>query len=147
MNAKPETQITTFKRASKLHNDCISRFKMIKGENLDNVILGTLNINSISPKFDKFKLMVSGYFDVTIVKETRLDDSFPKEQLYVDGFSTSCRLDININGGGLMIYIQDDTPSKILTEHNLPEDTEPAFIELKLRKCEWLLSKTYRATF
>ena len=46
-----------------------------------------------------------------------------------------------------MIYIQDDTPSKILTEHNLPEDTEPAFIELKLRKCEWLLSKTYRATF
>ena len=82
MNAKPETQITTFKRAFKLHNDCISRFKMINGESLDNLIVGTLNINSISPKFGKFKLMVSGYFDVTIVKETRLDDSFPKEQLY-----------------------------------------------------------------
>ena len=57
MNAKPETQIITFKGATKLHNDCISRFQMIKGENLDNVIVGTLNINSISPKFNKFKLM------------------------------------------------------------------------------------------
>ena len=147
MNAKPETQITTFKGASKLHNDCISRFRMTRGENLDNVIVGTLNINSISPKFGKFKLMVSGYFDVIIVTETKLDDSFPKEQLYIDGFSIPYRLDINRNGGGLMIYIQDDIPSKMLTKHNLPEDTEPAFIELKLRKYEWLLSETYRTPF
>ena len=75
MNSKPETQNTTFKGASKLHNNCISRFKMIWAENFDNIIVGTLNINSISPKFDEFKLMVSDYFDVIIVTETKLDDS------------------------------------------------------------------------
>ena len=47
MNAKPETQNATFTGASKLHNDCISRFKIIRAENFDNIILGTLDINSI----------------------------------------------------------------------------------------------------
>ena len=53
---------------------------MIREENFDNIMVETLNINSISPKFDEFKLMVNGYFDVIIVTETKLDDSFPKAQ-------------------------------------------------------------------
>ena len=53
MNAKPETQNTTLKGVSKLHNDCISRFQMIRAENFDNIIVRTLDVNSISPKFDE----------------------------------------------------------------------------------------------
>ena len=41
--------------------------------------------------------------------------------------------------------IQDDIGSKMLTKHNLTEDTEAAFIELNFRKCMWLLCATYRA--
>ena len=37
---------------------------MIRAENFDLIIVGTLNINYILPKFDEFKLLVSGYFDV-----------------------------------------------------------------------------------
>ena len=118
---------------------------MIRAESFDNIIAGTLNINSISLKFDEFKLMVSGYFDVIIVTETKLDDSFPKAQFCIDGFSIPYRLDRNRNGGGLMIYVRDDIPSKMLTKHNLPEDIEAAFIELNFRKCKWLLCATYRA--
>ena len=131
--------------ASKLHNDCISRFKMIRAESFDNIIVGILNINSISRKFDEFKLMVSGYFDVIIVTETKLDDSFPKAQFCIDGFSIPYRLDRNRNGGGLMIYVRDDIPSKMLTKHNLPEDIETAFTELNFRRCKSLLWATYRA--
>ena len=47
--------------------------------------------------------MVSGYFDVIIVAETKLDDSFPKDQFCIDGFSIPYRLDRNTNGGGLLI--------------------------------------------
>ena len=143
MNAKSETQNTTFKRASKLHNDCISRFKMVIAENFDNIIVGTLNINSISAKFDEFKLMVSDYFDVIIVTETKLDDSFPKDQFCKDGFSVPYRLDRNKNGRGLMIDARDDIPSKMLTKHNLPEDIETVFIELTFHKCKWVLWATY----
>ena len=145
MNAKPETQNTTFKVVSKLHNDCIFRFKMIRAENFGNIIVATLNVNSISPKFDEFKLMVSGYFDVIIVTETKLDDSFPKAQFCIDRFSIPYRLTRNRNGRGLMIYVRDDIPSKMLTKHNLPEDIEAAFVELNFRKCKWLLCATYRA--
>ena len=102
-NAKPKTQNPTFKGASKLHKDCIYRFKMIRAESFDNIIVGILNINSISPKFDEFKLMVSGYFDVIIVTETKLNDSFPKAQFCIDGFSIPYRLERNRNRGGLMI--------------------------------------------
>ena len=104
------------------------RDKMIRGENVDNIVVGTVNINSISPKFDEFKLMVSGYFDVIIVTETKLDDSFPKAQFCIDGFSIPYRLDRNRNGGGLMIYVRDDITSKMLSKHNVFEDIEDAFI-------------------
>ena len=111
----------------------------------DNIIVGTLNINSISPKFDEFKLMVSGYFGVIIVTETKLDVSLPKTQFCIDGFSIPYRLDRNRNGGGLMIYVREDITIKILTQHNLPEDIKAVFTELNLRKCKWLLCATYCA--
>ena len=41
---KLETQNTTFKGASKLHNNYISRIKTIKADNFANIIVGTLNI-------------------------------------------------------------------------------------------------------
>ena len=44
-----------------------------------------------------------------------------------------------------MIYVRDDTPSKMLTKHNVPKDIEDAFIQLNFRKCKWLLCPTYRA--
>ena len=114
VTAKPETQNTTFMGASKLHNDCISRFKMIRAENFNHIIVETLNISSISPKFDEFKLMVSGYFDAIIITETKLDDSFPKAQFCIDGFSIPYRLDRNRNEAGLMIYARDDIHSFFL---------------------------------
>ena len=66
----------------------------LRADNFGNIVLGTLNINSISLKFDEFKLMVSGYFDVIIVTETKLDDSFPKAQFCIDGFSIPYRIEM-----------------------------------------------------
>ena len=107
---------------------------MIRVENFDNIIVGNLNINFISPKFDEFKLIVSSYFNAILVTETKLDDSFPKAQFCIDGFYIPYRLDRNRNEGDLMIYVRDNTPSKMLTKHNLSENIEAAFIELSFRK-------------
>ena len=59
---------------------------MVKVENFDNIIVGNPNINSIASRFDGFKLMVSGLFDVIIVTETKLDDSFPEAQAGLSDF-------------------------------------------------------------
>ena len=42
--------------------------------------------------------------------ETKIDDSFPKGQFLMEGYSTTFRLDRNAHGGGIMIYIRDDIP-------------------------------------
>ena len=49
------------------------------------------------------------------------------------------RLDRNCNGGGVIIYVRENIPSKILEVHKLPQDVEGMFVELNFRKTKWLL--------
>ena len=123
--------------------DCISRFKEIRTQNFNNVIIGNLNINSLAFKFDELRLLVTGIFDILIITETKLDDTFPLSQFHIDGFSTLYRLDRNRNGGGIIIYIKEDIPSKIVTKNCLRKGIEALFIELNFRKCKWLLCGLY----
>ena len=44
---------------------------------------------------------------------------------------------------GIMIFICDDIPSRVLTKHVFPDDIEGLFIELNFRKAKWLLFGTY----
>ena len=81
--------------------------------------------------------------DILIITETKLDNTFPVSQFHIDGFSKPYRLDRNRNGDGVIIYVREDIPSKILTKHVLPTDIEALFIELNFRKCKWLLSGIY----
>ena len=83
------------------------------------------------------------YIDVLVITETELDNSFPTLQFLVKGFAEPFRLDRNRNGGGVMIYIRDDIPSRFLLKHVFPSDTEGLYIELNFRKCKWLLLGTY----
>ena len=53
------------------------------------------------------------------------------------------RQDRNRNGGGIMIYIRDDIPSKLLTKHVFSDDIEGLFVELNFRKSKWLLMGAY----
>ena len=107
--------------------DCISRFKEIRTQNFNNVIIGNLNINSLDFNFNELRLLVTGIFDISIITETKLDDTFPLSQFHIDGFSTPYSLDRNKNGGGTIIYIREEIPSKIVTKHCFPKDIEALF--------------------
>ena len=78
-----------------------------------------------------------------MITETKFDDTFPLGQFYVEGFTMLCRLDRNCNGGGVIIYVRADIPSKILEKHKLPQDIEGMLMELNFRKIKWLLFGTY----
>ena len=45
-----------------------------------------------------------------IFSEAKLDASYPADQFIIEGFSNPFRLDINSNGGGLLIYVREDIP-------------------------------------
>ena len=64
------------------------------------------------------------YTDVLVITRTKLQDTFLTSQFFVSGFSVTYRLDRNKNGGGIMIFIGDDIPSRVLTKHVFPDDIE-----------------------
>ena len=115
----------------------------LRVRNYNKVIIGNLNINSISSKFDQLKSIVQGKIDILVLTETKLDESFPTSQFFIDGYSEPYRMDRNRNGGGILIYIREDIPSKKLNRHNFPSDIEGMFLEINLRKSKWLLFGSY----
>ena len=89
------------------------------------------------------KELVIKHIDVLVITETKLDDSFPTLQFLMKGFVEPFRLDRNRNGVGVMIFIRDDIPSRLLLKHDFPSDIEALYIELNFRLCKWLLLGTY----
>ena len=98
-----------------------------------NVIIETLNVNSLVSKFDELKVIGRGIFDILIINETKLDASFLVNQFLINGFSTPYRLDRNQNGSGIITYVQEDITSKMLTKYKFPDDIEALFIEINFR--------------
>ena len=49
-----------------------------------------------------------------MISETKLDPSFPTGQFHIRGFSEPYRFDRNGNGGGILLYIREDVPSKLI---------------------------------
>ena len=68
--------------------DCISKFKEIRTQSFTNVIIGNLNINSLDFKFDELRLLVTDIFDILIITETNLDDTFTLTVSYRWFFNT-----------------------------------------------------------
>ena len=135
----PEVPKLSNNTNSKLELSCITNIKKIRSENIDNVIIGTLNINSLSSKFDDLKVLI----DILIIPETKLDDTYSIPQFHIDGYSMPYILDRNRNGGGVIIYVRDDIPGNVLRKHLFPNDIEGIFVEINYRKSKWLLCGTY----
>ena len=110
---------------------------------MGNLILANLNINSIRNKFDLLKDLIKDNIDILILTETKLDESFSESQFLIQGYSKPFRLDRNANGGGVMVYVREDIPSKLLNKHKFNPDIEGMFIEINLRKAKWLLFSAY----
>ena len=58
----PEVPKLSNNTNSKLELSWITNIKKNRSENIDNVIMGTINIHSLSSKFDDLKILISGIF-------------------------------------------------------------------------------------
>ena len=65
-----------------------------------------------------------------MISEKKLDESFPVVQFLMDGYSVPYRLDGDGNGGGILLYIRQDIPSKLLS---INRNIEGFFVEINLR--------------
>ena len=118
----------------------------LRCKNMKNIIFGLLNVNSIRNKFDILKDMISGKIDILFLTETKIDDSFPTAQFIIPGFSVPYRLDRKNNGnngGGIILYVRDDIPSKIAICPQATNGIECLFIEVSFYKTKWLIGGSY----
>ena len=79
-----------------------------------------LNINFLQNKFNPLVSLVQGNIDILIVSETKIDDSFTTNQFMIPDYSMPFRKDRNSHGGGLLIYVREDIPCKMLKTNNAP---------------------------
>ena len=86
-------------------------FKKVRLKNTKNVIIGNLNINSISRKFDQLQCLISNHVDIFVLTETKLDEMFITYSFLIDGFTSLFRLDRNRKGGCILIYVRGDIPA------------------------------------
>jgi len=99
-------------------NDFLFKLKEHRKNNPKNLVIGSLNINSVRNKFDVVRHMLNcRYVDILALCETKLDNSFPNGQFSISNYNCF-RKDRNSNGGGLMYHIRSDIP------HRRQEDLE-----------------------
>ena len=80
-----------------------------------NLFLGHLNVNSLRNKFESIELIIKDIFDIFLINESKLDSSFPNAQFSIPPGYKLFRKNRNKNGGGLVFYINQDIPCKMVT--------------------------------
>ena len=113
----------------------------LKAQNLNRIKIGHVNINSLRNKFEVLKGIIKGKLDILMISETKIDESFPLGQFQIDGY-VCYRKDRNDKGGGIILFVREDIPSKLLP-FDSGIDMEHMFVEINLRKKKWLISCSY----
>ena len=121
----------------------LKKYNEIRKKNPNRIIIAHLNISSIRNKFEILKEVVGNKIDVLLISETKLDNPFPLNQFILEGFTPPHRIDRTAHGGGLMLLVREDIPSKLLPHINPSCNIEDIFVEINLRSKKWLISGSY----
>ena len=69
-----------------------------------------------------------------MISETKLDESSPVSQFLIPGLQNPIRLDRSSSGGGIILYIREGMPFKLLKSNCLSANTEAFLAEVKVNK-------------
>ena len=69
--------------------------------------MGHLNINSIRNTFELLSSLIGGKIDILMISETKLDATFPTNQLFIQRYSTVYKMDRNNKVGGIILFVKD----------------------------------------
>ena len=111
--------------------------------NRNRITIAQIHINLLRNKYSLLCEAVCGNIYILLVTETKLDSSFPSAQFHMHGYTTPYCLDRNANGGGLLLYVREDIPSKKIDNVDFDTGLEAMFIEINIRKIKWLISCSY----
>ena len=88
--------------------------------NRNKLVIAHLNINSLRSKFENLVDQVPDNIEILMILKTKLDDSFPVGQFLIKRYSSPYMLDRYSQEGGIMLFVMEDVPSKLLTIESSP---------------------------
>ena len=121
-----------------------SFLEYVRINNINRLVVRQLYINSLRNKFEQLSTIINGNADIFMISETKLGETFPAALFYLKDFCNPYRFDGNRNGGGIMLYIREDIPSRLI-EKKLRNNSEYDFVEINLRNKKWLLCCSYNS--
>ena len=68
-----------------------------------------------------------------MISETKIDNSSPKSQFTMIGYSIHFRLDRTSHGGEILLFVREDIPCKII-KTDCDDNFEGIFVDINLRK-------------
>ena len=102
-----------------------------------------MKVNSIRNKFVSTQEVIKSTFDLFLIIETKVDDSFPNAQFKMEGYK-SFRKDRDAFGGGLLFYDVDlDCRSLEICPPNTFIEILPW--QLRFLNSNWLILGTYKS--
>ena len=108
------------------------------------VSLVYLNINSIRNTFSSIPLLIDNNLDIFSKAETKQDSLFPESRFILPGMGKPFQLDVTSRKGGLLVFINNDTPSKYHRSFHLLGDTQAISLEINLKQRKLLVVSIYR---
>ena len=122
--------VKTLRENKKSHRKCVT--------------IEHLNINSIRNKSSDVTYLIDNNLNVFIITKTKLDSSFPESQFLLEGMRKTYRLNVFTKKGGLLVFLEEDIPSKCLKILNHPEDIQAISFEISLKQRKLFAVTIYR---
>ena len=82
--------------------------------------------------------VVGNTIDILLISETKFHHTIPLNQFILEGFTPPYRLDTTKHGGGLIIFVREDIPSKLLPNIDPSGNIENIFVEIIFVDNLWL---------
>ena len=125
------------------HQHIILGLKNLHVKYYNKTIMRHLNINSIRNRSELLSLLIGDKIDILMITETKLNETFPTNQFFIQGYSIVYRMDRNDKGREIMLFVNDDIITLCLEWYSFPVGFETFCIELNFRKKKWLIFCNY----
>ena len=125
------------------HNS-FTELRNVRLENVRNVIICHININSIRYKFSELQIILrENLVDVLVVTETKLDASFTNDIFHIPDYYMY-RQDNTGRSGGIIVYVRDCISNTCGEIKCVEKTIEYISINMVIDKCKYVVVAMYR---
>ena len=101
-------------------------------QNAKKITIGALNVNSLRNKIGAVQELITNNIDICLLSETKINETFPNQQFNINNNKTFRRGRTKY-GEGLLFYINENIPCKLINDEIIPSDIEMIMFEFLVK--------------